>query len=184
MAKRNFAALVGVVMVVWLGGNAQAQRIPVNVDGCTVLARAVFEEVSVAALHGPGKSGPWLINPQPADIFICRTTARTVSKAFTSAMSSAGFEVDWGDYPNPGGDYCFSGFLSQCYPEGDRGFTGANKADTAFVQKSWAVVSHSVLREMANPFSSDEVRFRSDDLKLKIGLSLRSINAMNSRNSQ
>ena len=181
MAKRNFAVLAGVAMLVLLAGNVRAQRISIEMDGCAVLARAVFEEVSAAALYGPGQSGPWLINPRQADISICRTTARTVTRSFTSALRSAGIEVYWNEDPDPRGDYCFSGFISQCYPNRDPLSSVASSEDTAFVRKSWAVVSQSVMRAMSDPLGSDEVRFNDDDLKLRMGLSLRSIDAVDVR---
>jgi len=177
MAKRNFAAIVGVTVLVLLAGDVRAQQVSIEVDGCAMLARAVYEEVSAAALYGPGKSGPWLINPRQAEISECKTTARTVSRAFTSAMSSAGIKVDWGSNRARNGDYCLSHILSQCYPNRDPHSSMPDSANASFVRQSWAVVSQSVMRAMANPFSSDEIRFRSDDLKLNIGLSLRTIDA-------
>jgi hypothetical protein len=44
---------------------------------------------------------------------------------------------------------------------------------------SWTIVSEAVMSDMYNPFSSDIVSFRYDDLKLRLGLSLRSIGALN-----
>ena len=178
MAKRNFATLIVVAALALAASEARAQQIPVSVDGCTKLARVIYAEVSAAALYGPGKSGPWVIDPGLGDISVCTHTARTVSRAFTDAMMSAGIEVYWRHDTGDRGDYCLSGFLSQCYPgRGTRFFVGYN-ANTTFVQRSWAVVSQSVMRAMHNPFSSDEVRFRDNDLTLRIGLSLRSIGAV------
>ncbi len=178
MAKWIFAATVGVAVLVLLAGDVRAQKINYEVDGCALLARAVYEEVSAAALHGPRNSGPWLIDPQQADIAVCTTAARTVSRAFTSAMRSAGVEVSWGPQSSDSGDFCWSGFLSQCYPNRGDGFSVNGDADTLLVQRSWSVVSQSVMRAMSNPFSSDEVRFRDDELKLRMGLALRSVGAM------
>jgi hypothetical protein len=48
-----------------------------------------------------------------------------------------------------------------------------------YVQNSWSAVMQSVMREMYNPISSDEVRFRDDDLRLRLGLSLRSLGGRN-----
>ena len=143
-----------------------------------MLARAVYSEVSDAALYGPGGSGPWHLAPRSVDVLECRSTARTVSRAFSSALRSAGYIVDWGESGDSRGDYCLSAFLSQCYPNRDIGTEVMSRADTNFVRSAWNVVSHSVMREMANPFSSDEVRFNSDRLKLRLGLSLRSIAAV------
>ena len=182
MAKRNFAALALVSVLGLAASPARAEAIPVAVDGCAELARVIYSEVSAAALYGPGRSGPWLINQQRGDLSVCGHAAKTVSRAFTSAMLSAGQQVFWrsdGGF-NPG-DYCLSAFLSQCYPNGSPYASVGLVADHSVVMKTWAVTSQLVMREMYNPFSSDEVRFRSDDLKLRLGLSLRSIDAVDHR---
>lgn len=181
MAKRIFAALVVVSVFALPHTQAHAQLKPIAVDGCAKLARVIYAEVSAAALYGPQKSGPWTINLGQGDLSVCEHTARTVSRAFTSAMLNAGIDVSWGSGDNRNGDYCWSGFLSQCYPGRDRlspttygaSLYGVNDAE--FVGRSWSVVSQSVMREMYNPFSSDEIRFRDDDLGLRLGLALRSI---------
>ncbi len=180
MAKRIFAVLLLPVLATGATGPVAAQPIPITVDGCAQLARVVYAEVSAAAIYGPGNSGPWLIDIGRGDIAVCTNVAKTVSQAFTSAMTSAGMQVSWRrDYfdtrPDPG-DYCLSGFLSQCYPNVSPPLSNSiNSGNDALVQKSWAVVSDAVMREMNNPFSSDEVRFRDNDLKLRLGLSLRSV---------
>ena len=181
MAKRIFAALIMALVLGLPASQTRAQLLPIVVDGCAKLARVIYAEVSAAALYGPNKSGPWAINLGQGDISVCEHTAKTVSQAFTSAMRGAGVEVSWGPDDNRNGDYCWSGFISQCYPgRGRLGYSMAG-ADFAFVARSWSVVSQSVMREMYNPYSSDEVRFRDDDLKLRLGLSLRSIDVSGDR---
>lgn len=175
MSKRIFAALLITLVPVLPISQSYAQLKPIAVDGCARLARVIYSEVSAAAVFGPGKSGPWVINLGQGDLAVCKHTAKTVSQAFTSAMLSAGIEVSWPNGAMSNGDFCWSGFLSQCYPDHDRLSNSINSTDAAFVQQTWSVVSRSVMREMYNPFSSDEVRFRDDDLKLRLGLSLRSI---------
>ena len=184
MAKRTFATLVISLLATVPVGHVNAQVTPIAVDGCAKLARIVYSEVSSAAVYGPGRSGPWLIEQGSGDISICRHAAKTVSRAFTSAMMSAGLDVNWRrdwDYGVPDlGDYCLSGFLSQCYPERVPLSGTASTINGALVHNSWAVVSQTVLREMYNPISSDEVRFRDSDLRLRLGLSLRSMEVRDS----
>lgn len=180
MAKRIFAALA----VLLHATNVHGQLTPVAIDGCARLARVVHGEVAAAATYGPEASGPWVIDLGQGDISICTHTARTVSRAFTSAMRSAGFTVNWHrEYRVANAvpvDYCLSAFLSQCSPD-------RNSADVVeqvgprFVEAIWALVAQAVMREMYNPVSSDEVRFRDNDLKLRIGLSLRSVGAIRPR---
>ena len=175
MAKRIFAALFVASVLVLPATNSQAQPIPVAVDGCAKLARIVYAEVATAAHYGPSRSGPWLIDIGQGDLEICEHTAKTVTRAFTSAMQSAGVDVSWGVDRGRNGDFCWSGFISQCYPDRDRLAYSSVATDSQFVGSAWAVVSQTVMREMYNPFSSDEVRFRDDDLKLRLGLALRSV---------
>ena len=181
MAKRTFAALIIPLVLGLAASQTHAQLSPIAVDGCAKLARVIYAEVSAAALYGPSRSGPWAINLARGDLSVCKHAAKTVSQAFTSAMLSAGIEVSWGPDNNRNGDYCWSGFISQCYPGRDRLGYAVVGLDSEFVSRSWAVVSQSVMHEMYNPFSSDEVRFRGDDLKLRLGLSLRSIGNSNDR---
>ena len=175
MAKRTFAALLVSLIVALPASEASAQLSPIMIDGCARLARVIYSEVSAAATYGPGRSGPWLIDIGQGDISVCTHTAKTVSEAFTSAMMSAGIDVNWPSGSRSSGDFCLSVFLSQCYPDRYPLSSLASSTDSMLVQKSWAAVSQAVMREMYNPMSSDEVRFRDNDLKLRLGLSLRSV---------
>ncbi len=177
MATRNIVTLLAAWALAIAASEARAQPIPVSVDGCAELARVVYMEVSAAALYGPGKSGPWVIDAGQGKIAVCTHTAKTVSRAFTAAMMSAGIDVFWRRDSGRQGDFCLSRFLSQCFPNRHSRFFIRYGTDTALVRKSWAVVSRTIMREMHNPFSSDEVRFRDSDLRLRIGLLLRSVGA-------
>ncbi len=90
-------------------------------------------------------------------------------------MSSAGVEVRWTDEPMDPGDYCPSGFLTQCYPRGAAITTGSIDPNPLPVNEAWSAVAQAVMRTMANPYSSNEVRFDPDRLRLQLGLALRSI---------
>ena len=173
MAKRTFAVL----LVAWALGfpGPQTSAREISIDGCAKLARAVYSEVYAAAAYGPGWSGPWLINSDRGDIVVCKHASKTVSRAYTSAMLSAGIDVLWSGGDNDPGDYCLGAFLSQCYPNRYPLDTSMSVTTQRYVQNSWTAVMQSVMREMHNPISSNEVRFRDDDLRLRLGLSLRSL---------
>lgn len=177
MAKRTFAMLFLTIFIGTSAINAQAQITPVAVDGCAQLARVIYTEVSSAAILGPGNSGPWMIDIGGGDFVVCKTVAKTVSRAFTSAMMSAGIDVDWSSASGDPGDYCLSAFLSQCYPDRFPPTALMFSSDIAFVQNSWSIVSQAVMQQMYNPVTSNEVRFRDNDLRLQLGLSLRSVGA-------
>ncbi len=175
MAKRTFAVLLVTCALGFSGPQASARE--VSVDGCATLARAVYSEVYSAAAYGPGWSGPWLINSDPGDIVVCKQASKTVSRAYTSAMLGAGIDIVWRGSDNDPGDYCLSAFLSQCYPDRYPLDTSMSVTTQRYVQNSWTAVMQSVMREMHNPISSNEVRFSDDDLRLRLGLSLRSLGA-------
>ena len=179
MAKRIFATHLILLIIALPATPPRAQLSPINVDGCAKLARVIYAEVSAAATYGPGRSGPWVINIGQGDISVCTHAAKTVSQAFTSAMSRAGVDVNWhrghrNNYAGPV-DYCLNAFLSQCSPLRDSSANQKSGANANFVQDSWVVVAKAVMQAMYNPVSSDEVRFRKNDLKLRLGLSLRSV---------
>jgi hypothetical protein len=170
------------LLITFAASDTRARPIEVTVDGCAMLARAIYSEVSSSAIYGPGNAGPWLIDQKRGDVVLCEHVAKTVSRAFTSAMLNAGIDVSWRrDRDDSRGHYCLSAFLSQCNPERYRASGGASSANDSVVQKTWAIVARAVMREMYNPISSDEVSFRSNDLKLRLGLSLRSINGSDDR---
>lgn len=178
MAKRRSPGLWVLLAGLVCASGVHGQITPIEVDGCARLARVIHSEVAAAVIYGPGKSGPWLIELGQGDISICTHTTRTVSRAFTSAMQSAGVSVSWHadkfETKSLPIDYCLNAFLSQCSPDrSPPDIVGGSHPD--FVQTRWAVVAKAVMQEMYNPFTSDEVRFRDNDLKLRIGLSLRSI---------
>lgn len=156
-------------------GIAGAQEIDVTADGCAELARAVYDEVAAAAISGPQRSGPWVIGQPFRSASVCASTTKTVSRAFRLAMSSAGVDVRWSDEPMDPGDYCLSGFLAQCYPRGVVMTSGSIEPNALIVHEAWSAVSQTVMRTMANPYSSNEVRFDPDHLRLQLGLALRTI---------
>jgi len=165
--------------------DSEARSTAVTVDGCAMLARTVYSEVSSSAKYGPANAGPWLVDQERGDILVCEHVAKTVSRAFTAAMLSAGIDISWqrdGAGRTAGRvHYCRSAFLSQCNPNEIRlSGTGSELGDT-IVKNTWGIVAKAVMREMYNPISSNEVNFRVNDLKLRLGLSLRSVQGSDER---
>lgn len=151
MAKRKIAALmlasIGALAVT---NNVRAGEPFIGVDGCAVLAELVYTELTTAAWYGPGDFGAWPGYPGETEMTICNQTARTVSKAFTSAMTSIGAEVRWEYSSITPGDVCQSGFLEQCYPE-RYPFDAPN--DT------WSTLSKIVQQAMPFGTASDRATF-------------------------
>ena len=176
--------LIGLLIALAVS-DSKARSTKVTVDGCAMLARTVYSEVSSSANYGPANAGPWLIDQGRGDILVCEHVAKTVSRAFTAAMLSAGIDVSWQrdrSGRTAGRDhYCRSAFLSQCSPDKIRPSGKGSDADDTIVKKTWGIVAKAVMREMYNPISSNKVNFRSNDLKLRLGLSLRSVQGSDDR---
>lgn len=151
MAKRNFAALLfASIAAVAFSTNVRADQAFTGADGCADLAQLVYSEVTGAAWTSPADHAPPLGDTTRADISICNRTARTVGKAFALAMTSIGSEVYW-TYPSGDpGDYCWGGFLDQCYPQ--RPPLGV-EADT------WAAVSGTIRHAMPRGPATDQSVF-------------------------
>ena len=157
MAKRKFAALMlASIGALAFTNNVRAGEPFIGVDGCAVLAELVYTEITAAAWYGPGDFSAWPRSPGATDITICNQTARTVSKAFTSAMTSIGKEVRWGLPSINPGDVCQSGFLEQCYP--DRyPFDAPNN--------TWGTLSKIVQQAMPFGSASDQAIFSSEAMR-------------------
>ena len=150
MAKRNFAALMlASIAAAAFPVNVRADQAFAGADGCTVLSQIVYSEVTAAAWGGPPVSSS-VGEAFSADVSTCNRTARTVSKAFALAMTNVGSDIYW-RYPSEDpGDYCWSGFLDQCYPR--RAPLGAD-ADT------WMAVSATIRYAMPSGPASDQSIF-------------------------
>ena len=154
----------GLLMLLSIGAlaltnSARAQEAFTGVDGCAVLAQLVYAEVTAVAWYGPRGRGSWTNTPAETRVTVCDHTTRTVSKAFSSAMTSVGAGVRWGYPSGDRGDYCLSGFLDQCYP--DRNLLGAS-AD------AWRAVSRTVQRAMPRGVASDQSLFNDGAMRLAL----------------
>jgi len=164
MVKGKFAALIlsGIGAIV-LVNQAKAEEPYIGVDGCAVLAKLVYAEVTAAAWYGP--AGLWSFDDKASDsgIAVCNQTTRTVSQAFTSAMTTIGSPVRWA-YPlvSPG-DVCLSFYLDQCYP--DRNRVGA-------AHTTWSAVSKTVRQAMPNGVATDQSTFSPSTMRLALRFAL------------
>ena len=149
MAKRNFAALL-VASIIVVSASVRAEQAFVGADGCAVLAQIVYSEVTAAAWGGspvlPLSDGRNL----RTDVSVCNDTARTASKAFALAMTSIGSDAFWGYPSGDSGDYCWSGFLDQCYPQ---------RAPLGVQANSWVAVSETIRYAMPSGSASDQSVF-------------------------
>ncbi|MBT8102039.1 MAG: hypothetical protein KJO95_03660 [Gammaproteobacteria bacterium] len=165
MAKRNFVALMlAGVGALAISSNARTEEAFIGVDGCAVLAQLVYAEVTADAWYGPRDVLSWADAPVENAITICNQTARTVSKAYTSAMNSVGAPIDWG-YPSlDPGDVCLSGFLEQCYPD---------RYPIDALAGTWNAVSRTVQQAMPNGSGSDQSIFSTAAMRLALRSALR-----------
>ena len=155
MAKRNFAAFL-VASIIVVSANVRAELVFAGADGCAVLAEIVYSEVTAAAWGGsPVPSAPDGRTLR-ADVSVCNDTTRAASKAFALAMTDIGSDVFWG-YPSADpGDYCWSGFLEQCYPQ---------RAPLDVQANTWVVVSETIRYAMPSGSASDQSVFSGSAMR-------------------
>jgi hypothetical protein len=161
MAKRNFAALMlAGIAILTLPNNARAEEPYIGVDGCAVLAQLVYAEVAAAPWYGSDSLWSLANDANNAGIAVCYQTARTVSRAFSSAMTSKGSPVRWG-YPsvNPG-DACLSTCLDRCHPDSRR--LGA----------TWRAVRKTVRQAMTGGVTTDQSIFNASTLRRALRFAL------------
>ena len=169
MAKWNFATAA--LACALCAAPSNAQTVPVSIDGCAQLARIIYVEVAAALRDGPRRSGPWIIEAQSAEPSTCSTAAATSSRAFAAAMRSAGILVEW----SKGLEVCPRAFIAQCRPQRQAVPDPMPRAYPDVVTSAWNIVSRAIMENMFNRHSSDEVRFAESDLRLQIGLRLRTM---------
>lgn len=164
MATRKSAALIftGVGAFVLLN-NAQAQEHYIGVDGCAVLAQLVYTELTAAARYGPVRVWALVDAANDMGIVVCHQTTGTVSKAFTSAMTSKGSPVRLG-YPSICPDDVRLDICPHhCHP--DRSRLGAT--DT-----TWKAVGKTVRQAMPNGVATDRSVFNPSTMRLALRFAL------------
>lgn len=121
-----------------------AQPVPSN-DDCDVLEKLVKQHVWFAATEiriQPAKRSLRLADTGSASRHVCPRTPEVTTRAFGDALAALGMSIFW-EPPNPG-DYCWSGDLDQCYPEGRPGQPRLPGARLAFVYDAWQGVRDAV----------------------------------------
>lgn len=166
MTKRNFAALLfASLAAVTFSANVRADQAFKGADGCAVLAQLVYSEVTAATWTSPPDYALPPGDSTPADISVCDRTARTVSKAFAVAMTNIGSDVYW-IYPSGDpGDYCWGGFLDQCYPQ---------RAPLGAEASTWAAVSGTIRYAMPSGPATDQSVFSRRAMRQALRSALRS----------
>jgi hypothetical protein len=163
MAKRNFAALL-LAIIVAVSTNTRADQAFMGADGCAVLAQVVYTEVTAAAW---GSSPvPSFLDSEPlrTEVSVCNRTAHTVSEAFALAMTSVGSGFSW-DYPTGDpGDYCWGGFLDQCYPQ---------RAPLGIEANAWTAVNETMRYAMPTGSASDQSVFSGGAMRKALRMALR-----------
>lgn len=159
MVKRKFAMLMlaGISTLAMLG-DARAQHAYTGVDGCAVLAKLVYAELTGDAWYGPGRRQQAPYGRQASRVAICMHTTQTVSEAFTAAMNAIGADVRWGNPSVEPGDFCLSGFLEQCYPGRYPQHVGGR----------WQAVKTTIVQAMPLGTASDQSVFSTDAMQLAL----------------
>ena len=154
--------------------SVRAQQPAGGADGCTILWSVVYSEVSRARLgYFAGAFGE-MFYPGRDETSLCSHTARSATRAFTSALRDANIFVTWGGRTGYSKDYCSSHILAQCYPTGDPAMPPLSPPERAFMMRSWRAVYDSVAAEMSLNPGSDVSRFRGRELGRSIRHSIAS----------
>lgn len=174
MAKRNFASLFLIAMtgISLAPATSFAQPVTGDTDGCTILAELVYAQIVSSGLSGPGGFAAALETLSRDETMVCHETTRVTSEAFTAALVQMNIYVTWSGYPGNSGDYCFSHYLSQCYPERDPLDVFATMAESVFLRDAWRAVQSSVGQRMTNHFASDTARFSAREIRRSLQDSL------------
>lgn len=170
MAKGIFAFSM-VVFILMTAFNVGARERTADVDGCSTLAELVENSVLQSAVGKPAGIRQSRSSALPdsggssAIDKYCESTAASTTIAFSKAMADIGLTVRWVQPTAVSGDYCFSHYLSQCYPATDF-LAGANSAaQLAYVNDAWKAVRTGVSEFGARGAGSDFIFFTADQLR-------------------
>ncbi len=162
------AAVTAVIMLIGIVEESRAQQQFTDVDGCAVLADAVYGEILFSTLFASSRLPP---EPGQGDALSCDHTAASVSSGFARAMIAMNVYVTWTVPAPQSNTICASGDLAYCYPLAKpMVFRGA--PDTASVIEMWQAVSGIVSRTMPLGTMSDRSSFREHELRLHLSYAL------------
>ncbi len=166
MRKWNsvLAACAAATLLVGAADAPHAQQRGADVDGCAVLADAVYGEIFVSALFGSYRLPP---EPGQGDALSCEYTAAAVSAGFSRAMAAMNVYVTWAGTDAPSSTICTTGDLALCTPVTKPMFSGG-ALDSASVHEMWLLVSNIVSRNMPMGTMSDRSSFREYELRIRL----------------
>lgn len=172
MAKGKIAA--GLVLL--LAGSATFAQPARPGDGCALLETLVQESVYRAATgYRPAlrqdKTKLSLRSGTPVYRQACLRTVEATTGAFTRAMAGLGMTIGW--YPAHPGHFCWSGDLSQCYPDRSPDGQGLPPNQLAFVYDAWKGVRRAVISHMQQG-SSGVATFTAESLETSLRSNLQS----------
>jgi hypothetical protein len=173
-ASTSWSRVILSLLMVPISFSLRAQQPPGGVDGCTILASVVYSEVSRARLgYFAGAFGE-MFYPGRDETSLCSHTARSATRAFTSALRDANIFLTWGAHTGYIRNYCSSHVLAQCYPMGDPAMPPLSPPERMFMMRSWRAVYDSVTAVMSLYPGSDVSRFRGRELGRSIRRSITS----------
>ncbi len=171
MAKGNIA--IGIVALL-AASITLAQPVRAE-DGCATLQSLVQQSVYRAATEYDAtlpRSKASLRAGVLAYRQACSRTVEVTTGAFTRAMADLGLSIGWfPPLPHPG-DYCWSGDLTQCYPDRPAGGPGIPPNQLAFVHDAWKGVQSAVISHMRQGPSSGVSTFTRESLEASLWSSL------------
>ena len=172
MAKGKTTA----ALVLLLAGSVTFAQPARDGDGCSLLDTMVRQSVYRAATGHRARlrqDAPESLFRDfvPVDRQSCMRTVEVTTRAFARAMASLGLTIGW--YPPHPGDFCWSGDLSQCYPDRLPDGPGLPPNQLAFVHGAWKGVRHAVISHM-HQGAPGAATFTAESLETSLRSSLRS----------
>ena len=145
---------------------AAAQEPLIGVDGCGILATLVYTEVTESGLRRASGPGSTLMFPSRGDVTICNHMARTVTRAFTRSMQQMNIYISWGPHNRGSGDYCYSHYLDQCYPDNSPFMPPMSGDQFAFVARKWRAVRLALAPTVRAGVEGEVLRFEQRELRI------------------
>ncbi|MDJ0909721.1 MAG: hypothetical protein QNI99_11035 [Woeseiaceae bacterium] len=166
MRKWNsvLTACAAATLFIGAADDTYAQQRGVGVDGCAVLADAVYGEIFVSALFGSYRLPP---EPGQGDSLSCEYTAAAASAGFSRAMAAMNVYVTWAGAEAPSSTICTTGDLALCTPV-TKPLLSGGALDAASVAEMWRLVSNIVSRNMPLGTMSDRTSFREYELRIRL----------------
>ena len=136
--KTTIAMLSVTMLFVW--HQVEAQDALIGIDGCSVLGALVYYEVAVYEGHQQEDHAESFFFSRRSMPIVCRSTARTVTRAFSISMRQLKIDVSWGEPGNADLNFCDSVAIELCFPIARNKDWASSNTESELVARYWRAV--------------------------------------------